>query len=92
MSEPEETPITSFKVKCEIIGDLWMTYRHDSKFTDFIAYNDIGLPLGFLVSEDLVQPSALAKNMIEETFDLLLAALEIEEDTGFDSLDDLLVG
>jgi len=92
LPEPEETPITPFKIKCEILGDLWMTYRHDSKFKDFIEYNDIGLPLGFLVSEDLVQPHGLANNMIEETFNLLLAALEIEDDTGFDSLDDLLVG
>ena len=92
MSNSEEGNVTPFKVKCEIIGDLWMTYRYDSKFKDFIEYNDIGLPLAFLVSEELVQPAPLAKSMIEESFELLLAALELEEDTGFDSLEDLLIG
>jgi hypothetical protein len=81
---------TSFDNKCEILSDLWMDHRHQEDFEDFISYNDLGLPLSFLVHEELVTPSELAKNMINETFDLFLAALEVD-DTGFDGLDDMLM-
>jgi hypothetical protein len=86
-----ENKETTFEAKCEILSDLWMDHRNQEDFEDFISYNDLGLPLAFLVGEELVTPSEMAKKMIEETFDLFLAALEVE-DTGFDSLDDLLVG
>ena len=82
---------TSFDNKCEILSDLWMDHRNQEDFEDFISYNDLGLPLAFLVNSELVTPKEVAKQMIEETFSLLLAALETE-DKGFDSLDDLLVG
>jgi hypothetical protein len=89
MEEPETQ--TTFENKCNILSDLWMNYRFDKKFEDFVDYNDIGLPLAFMVSEELVKPNAMAKSMLEESFDVLLAALKIE-DQGYDSLDDLLVG
>ena len=81
---------TSFDNKCEILSDLWMDHRHQEDFEDFIRYNDLGLPLAFLIGEELVTPSDMAKKMIEETFELFLAALEVD-DKGFDSLDDLLM-
>jgi hypothetical protein len=87
MSDNKET---SFDIKCEILADLWLNHRSDDGLDDFIEYNDLGLPLAFLVSEDLVTPSDKAVDMINETFVLLVAALETE-DTGFDSLDDLLM-
>lgn len=89
MKEPKEG--TTFENKCGILGELWMSYRADPEFQDFISYNDLGLPLGFLVSENLVRPNDLAKNMVDETFDLLLAAMSIE-DEGFESLEDVFVG
>lgn len=82
---------TTFENKCVILSDLWMGYRVDKKFEDFVEYNDIGLPLAFLVDEELVKPAPQAKAMIDETFDLLIAALGVE-DTGFDSLDEMMVG
>jgi hypothetical protein len=87
----EDKKLTTFENKAGILSDLWMNYRQDKQFEDFVSYNDIGLPLSFLIDEDLVTPRPLGKSMVEETFDLLLGALEIE-DEGFDSLDDLLVG
>jgi hypothetical protein len=88
MSDNKETP---FDTKCEILSDLWMDHRHQEDFEDFISYNDLGLPLAFLVNGELVTPSEMAKSMIDETYELFLATLEIK-DTGFDSLDDLLLG
>jgi hypothetical protein len=88
MSDNKETP---FNTKCEILSELWIDYRQEDTFTDFVEYNDLGLPLGFLIAEELVVPTERAKAMVQETFEVLLATLEIE-DSGFDSLDDLLLG
>jgi len=87
----ENSKETTFENRCSILSDLWMQYRFDKQFEDFCAYNDIGLPLAFLIDEELVKPQAMAKDMVNETFGLLLAALGMD-DAGFDSLDELLVG
>jgi hypothetical protein len=82
---------TSFANKCEILSDLWMTYRFNPRFDDFCSYNDIGLPLAFLLAESLVKEnSPLAKSMVEETFNVFLESLKLE-DAGYESLDDILV-
>jgi hypothetical protein len=81
---------TKFEAKCSILSDLWIKYRDEPDFQDFIGYNDIGLPLSFLVSEKLVSPGPMAVNLIDETFLLLCAALETE-DTGFQSLEDMFL-
>lgn len=87
-----ESETTPFEVKCIILSDLWLNYKTDAEFADFIQYNDIGLPLAFVLSEEMASANERGKAFINETFDLLLASLEIKEDTGFDSLDDLLLG
>ena len=86
MSESATTP---FSNKCEILGDLWMDYRNDEEFQDFIEYNDLGLPLAYAVASDLVEPNPLAEQYITETFDLLITSLGLT-DTGFDSLNEIL--
>ena len=86
MSEITTTPFSS---KCEILGELWLKYRSEEEFEDFIDYNDLGLPIAYAIANDIVKSTDLAKAFVEETFDLLLAALEIE-DTVWDNLDELL--
>ncbi len=81
--------MTTFENKCLILSDVWLNYRNDEQFLDFIEYNDMGLPLAYALSEGIVKGTDLSTTFIEETFGLLLAGLEIE-DTGFQSLDDLL--
>jgi hypothetical protein len=80
---------TTFEAQTSILADLWMDYRGDEEFKDFIEYNDLGLPLAYAVSSGIVEPSPLAKQYIEETFSLLLASVNINEDLGYDSLDDI---
>lgn len=80
---------TPFETRAEILADLWMNYRLDEEFTDFVEYNDLGLPLSYAIMQNLVKAQPSGELMINETFDLLLTALETE-DAGFDSLDDLL--
>ena len=80
---------TEFMAKAEILSDLWMNYRDDEAFTDFIEYNDLGLPLAYALTSSMVTLKPVAEELINETFDLLIEALEVE-DTGFESLDELL--
>lgn len=80
---------TPFGKRCEILSDLWMTYRDDEDFADFVEYNDLGLPLAYALKEQIVLSTKMAEQVIDETFILLLGSLDVE-DTGFDSLDDLL--
>lgn len=91
MSAESETQSTPFTTKCEILSDLWLNYRSDTEFEDFIEYNDIGLPLAYIIANEVAKGTDMSTKFIEETFDLLLAGLEIE-DTGFETLDDILAG
>ncbi len=80
---------TSFTNKISILAELWMNYREDDHLDDFMEYNDLGLPMAYLLMNEIVLPSEQSEVYINETFDLLLSALSIE-DKGFQSLDELL--
>lgn len=84
-----ETNTTHYSNKTSILAELWMGYRNDVEFQDFIEYNDLGLPLAYAINEGIVKSSDLAEKFIEETFDLFLAGLDTS-DTGFETLDDVL--
>lgn len=79
---------TTFSNKTTILADLWLNYRDDSNFKDFVEYNDLGLPLAYLLANGVVESNPIADKFVEETFDLLLSGLGVE-DTGFELLDDL---
>jgi hypothetical protein len=86
MSEITTTP---FSNKCEILGELWLKYRSDEEFEDFLDYNDLGLPIAYAIANNIVKPLDLAKSFVEETFDLLLVSLGIEDDN-WENLDQML--
>ena len=56
---------------------------------DFISYNDLGLPLAYLIHNEMVEAKELSNIYIEESYGLLLEALGVE-DQEYDSLDNLL--
>lgn len=82
---------TTFENKCEILAELWTEYKNDTQFEDFFSYNDLGLPLAYAVSTQIVKSTKLAEEFINETFALLLDVLGIESDTGFETLADVLM-
>ena len=81
---------TSFDDRCSILAELWMNYRNDQNFEDFISYNDLGLPLAYLLDNKIVKSTALSVKFINETFDLLLGSLELK-DNGYVTLDDIFL-
>lgn len=80
---------TSPQMKIKILSEVWMKYRDDDAFQEFIEYNDIGLPIAYFIDTEIVDPTPRADLYISETFDMLLASLELE-DKGFDSFDSML--
>lgn len=81
--------LTSFEDACSILAELWVNHKEEKTFQDFVSYNDLGLPLAFLVDSELVTPTEIAKKYIEETWIILLKSLNINEDPGFTCLEDL---
>jgi len=80
---------TTFENKASILADLWITYDKDENFADFMEYNDLGLPLAYSIANGIIEASDKAIGFVEEAFALLLSGLE-QEDTGFETLDQLL--
>lgn len=80
---------TNFEDRAAILSELWMDYRGSDGFKQFIAYNDIGLPLAYCITYGIATPTDMGSKFIDEAFDLLLATLEVEDDS-FETLDDIL--
>jgi len=79
---------TPFSIKCEILADLWMDYRDEEEFMDFIEYNDLGLPVAYAIANKIVDPLPMSEQFVNETFDLFLGALGVE-DSGFETINDV---
>jgi hypothetical protein len=81
--------LTSFEDACSILAELWINHKEEKTFEDFMSYNDLGLPLAFLIDSELVTATEIAKKYVEETWIILLKSLDINEDIGFTCLEDL---
>lgn len=83
------TDKTEFNDRVAILAKLWIDFSNDPNFEEFFNYNDLGMPLAYALDNDIVVANEKTHGFINETFDLLLAGLELE-DTGFTDLNDLL--
>jgi hypothetical protein len=81
---------TTIENKCSILSELWMDYRDDVNFADFISYADLGLPLAYAIDNEIVKLTPNAEKFITEAFDLLVTSMGLE-DTGFEVLDDIFL-
>jgi hypothetical protein len=88
MREKKKQMTTTIENKTAILADLFLNYRGDEEFTDFIEYNDIGLPVAYAIDNGIVKGTALSEQFINETYELLIAALGVE-DSGFETLDEM---
>ena len=79
----------NFSNKVSILAELWMNYREDEELKDFITYNDLGLPAAYFAHTKIMTPTEQAEMFINETYDLFVASLEVE-DKEYTSLDELL--
>jgi|LakMenEpi02Jun12_1017388.scaffolds.fasta_scaffold00987_5 hypothetical protein len=82
---------TTFSNKCAILADVWMDYRDDEQFEDYVEFNDLGLPLAYCAYTELIaiDEDSPAGEIIDESFSILLTGIGLN-DTGFEDLDQIL--
>jgi hypothetical protein len=81
--------ITKFVNKIEILADVWKNHRSEEEMIEFCETNDVGLPLAFVLSNNLAIASDLGEQYINESFDALLTFFEVDKDYGFESINDI---
>jgi len=82
---------TPFSKKCDILAELWIGFRDDDDFKDFIKYNDVSLPLAYFLSTEICEnPTQKGEGFIEETWNLLEQALGLSPEAEWDSLIEIL--
>lgn len=80
---------TTFDSKALILGQLWVNHKLDDEWADFVEYNDLGLPLAFAFAEGIVNHTPTLEQYINETWELLLEGMDLE-DSGFEDFQDLV--
>lgn len=81
---------TPYDIKYAILSDLWTQYKTDKEFADFFEYNDLGLPLAFMIEQKIVESTPVAQVYIEETFELLCESLGLDSDDEYESIEEML--
>lgn len=81
--------MTTFENKCAILAELWLDYRYDDQFVEFISYNDLGLPLAYAIDSGVVDTTDKATSFVDETFDNLLGLAGVE-DNEWQSLSEII--
>jgi hypothetical protein len=76
--------------KIAVLADLYLNYRDEEQFKEFADYNDIGLPIAHLVHTGLCNMNKEAELYIEETYDLLIAAMGVDPDEVYETIDDMI--
>lgn len=85
---------TNFSEKCKILGDLWLYYREDAQqnesWRDFFDYNDIALPLSYMIAEDIavVSGDGKAEEFIDQTWTMFCEYIEIDPEGWYTSIDE----
>lgn len=70
---------TPFSDICRILGEFYIRERQDEDFGDFFKYNDIGLPLAYLVASQLAEPTEKGEQYITETWEMFSEGLGIQD-------------
>lgn len=79
----------TFENKISILSELWMNYRDDDNLEDFIKYNDLGLPLAYILYNEIAIQAPESGMYIDETYDLFIQSLGVE-DKEYTALDEIL--
>ena len=80
-----------YSKKCLILADFWLNYKDEEDFDDFVEYNDIGLPLAFMITENIVESTQVGEIYVNEAWELLCAALNVDSKQNYDTLEDMFL-
>lgn len=75
-----------FETQVAVLADVWMNFRNVPEHEDFMYYNDLGLPLAYMLHSKMIEGNDSTKSIIEESFHMAL-----EDFFGYteDMIDDL---
>lgn len=77
--------------KAHILSDYWIDYRDDPEWSEFMQFNDLGLPLSQAIADGLIaELTDAGKAIINESFSMLCRQLGIDDTTDDETLDDFL--
>lgn len=84
---------TPFSSKCDVLGGLWLYYREEAQknedWSEFFRYNDIGLPMAYALSEELVETATEdGTELIEETWLMFCSYINIDPDGEYKTIVD----
>ena len=82
--------INELNNKIAVLADLYLNYRDEDQFKEFADYNDIGLPIAHLVHTGLCTMNKSGEIYSEETYDLLVSAMNVDPDGNYESIEDML--
>jgi hypothetical protein len=71
------------------LSELWSDYRDDEDLQDFMKHHDLGLPIAFALHGELVLPTELAKQYVNETFELFAESLGLDPKDEWWNLEDM---
>jgi hypothetical protein len=81
----------SFSRKCDLLAEVHVEASWNDELNEFRKYNDVGLPLSYLLSIGMVELKGDEGRVhIEETWELLCEALEVDNDTDYSNIDEMI--
>jgi hypothetical protein len=82
---------TSFLKKCEILAEVHVEAGSNPNLEDFRIVNDVGLPLAYLIAQDLVEPKGDdSLKYIDDTWRMLCESLGIDPNGDYKDSADFL--
>lgn len=65
-----------FNTMCQILSNVWIEHKENEKFQEFFDFNDIGLPMAYMITKGLVKPTEESEKYINDTFYNLILVTE----------------
>jgi hypothetical protein len=81
---------TSFLDKCKILAEVYTESSWNEELTEFRYTNDIGLPLAYLVNQDLTTANDKGEMFIESTWEDLCLYLRVDHKKKYSSSDEMI--
>ena len=85
---------TPFSNQCVVLGGLWLFYRDAAKsneaWDNFFQYNDVGLPLAYMIAEGIADASGdgQAEILVGETWEMFCEAIDIDPNGEYETIED----
>jgi hypothetical protein len=86
-AKPEKQ--TTFEARCAILAEVWVSLRDSEDLDVLMREGAIGLALAYAIDNEIVVASEKARQLIDPLFQELLESIGLDEDEGWEDLDDL---